>query len=361
VEDVAMTMRAPDPSFWRGKRVLLTGHTGFKGAWAALWLARMGARVTGLSLAPDDKPNLFKIADVAAHVSSRFVDVRDAAATHDVARRAEPEIILHMAAQALVRRSYREPADTFATNIMGTVNVLDAARDMPGLKACLVVTSDKVYDNDGAGRAFREDEKLGGHDPYSASKAAADIVTASYRLSYFGEGRARVATARGGNVVGGGDFSEDRIVPDIWRAHQAKTPLIVRYPDATRPWQHVLDCLAGYLVYAEALAKGEARDFALNFGPHERESRPVRDVVAAMQDAIGAGEGWRQAPGPLPKEMPALELSCERAEQALGWRSRLDPKQTIEWTADWYKAYAADGDARAFTLKQIDAFSSARP
>jgi CDP-glucose 4,6-dehydratase len=348
----------PTPDFWRNRRVLLTGHTGFKGSWAALWLHRLGARVTGLALAPDGKPNLFEIADIVAQVDSHIVDVRDRAATHAVVKAAEPEIILHMAAQALVRRGYRDPADTFATNIVGTANVLEAARELGALKVCLVVTSDKVYENHGSRHAFREDERLGGHDPYSASKAAAEIVAASYRLSFFANTQAKLATARGGNVIGGGDFSEDRIVPDIWRAHAAAQPLVVRYPDATRPWQHVLDCLSGYFVYAEKLAAGQVEEFALNFGPHERASRPVRDVVAAMQRAIGAREGWQQAPGPQPREMPALELSSERAERLLQWRSRLDAKQTIDWTADWYKAYAAAGDMRAFTLRQIEDFAT---
>ena len=348
----------PDPHFWRNRRVLLTGHTGFKGAWAALWLHEMGARVTGLSLAPETKPNLFESANVGAQVDSQILDIRDAASIRAIVKRAEPEIILHMAAQALVRRSYREPADTFATNVMGTINVLDAARELTNLKACLVVTSDKVYDNDGTGHAFREGEKLGGHDPYSASKAAADIVAASYRLSFFSGEKAKLATARGGNVIGGGDFSEDRIVPDIWRAHESGKPLVLRYPDATRPWQHVLDCLSGYFVFAEKLATGQVDEPALNFGPHGRESRPVRDVVTAMQRAIGASEGWEQAPGPLPKEMPALELSCERAEQVLHWRSHLDARKSIAWTADWYKTFAAGGDMKAFTLRQIADFAT---
>lgn len=362
VESLGVTTSAPrfpNPAFWRGRRVLLTGHTGFKGSWAALWLQRMGAHVTGLSLAPETKLNLFEFANVASGIDSHIVDIRDAAAIRAIIKRAEPEIMLHMAAQALVRRSYREPVDTFATNVMGTVNVLEAARDLPGLKACLVVTSDKVYENDGSGHAFREDERLGGHDPYSASKAAAEIVAVSYRSSFFASGQAKLATARGGNVIGGGDFSEDRIVPDIWRAHQARKPLIVRYPDATRPWQHVLDCLSGYFVYVEGLAAGQVSEATLNFGPRERASRPVRDVVTAMQRALGASETWQQAPGPLPKEMPALELSCERAERTLGWRSRLDSRQTIDWTAAWYKAFAVGDDVRAFTLGQIDTFMHA--
>jgi CDP-glucose 4,6-dehydratase len=318
----------------------------------------MGAHVIGVALAPENDPSLVALTQLGSLVDSHILDIRDAAALRAVIAHADPEIILHMAAQALVRRSYRDPVETFATNIMGTVNVLEAAREIGSLKACLIVTSDKVYENDGTGHAFTEQERLGGHDPYAASKAAGEIVAASYRLSYFNDGRAKVATARGGNVIGGGDFSEDRIVPDVWRAHATGKPLVLRYPDATRPWQHVLDCVAGYLVYAEQLATGRTSETSLNFGPHERGGRPVRDLVAAMQRAIGANEGWQQAPGPLPKEMSALELSCARAERTLGWRSRLDPAQTIEWTAAWYKSLAAGADMHAFTLGQIEEFTA---
>jgi CDP-glucose 4,6-dehydratase len=262
-----------------------------------------------------------------------------------------------MAAQALVRRSYREPASTFATNLMGTINILDAARECGDLQACLVVTSDKVYENDGARLAFPETARLGGHDPYSASKAATEIAVASYRLSFFANGKAKPATARGGNVIGGGDFSEDRIVPDIWRAHRAGEALTLRYPDATRPWQHVLDCLCGYLVYAERLAQGTIDEPALNFGPREQQGLAVRELVAAMQTAIGARIGWVQAAGPQLKEMPALALSSDKAERALGWRSRLDARQAIDWTAAWYKAFAAGEDAQRVTLDQIKRYT----
>jgi CDP-glucose 4,6-dehydratase len=354
-----MTKGLPDPSFWKDRRVLLTGHTGFKGAWLTLWLSEMGARITGLSLAPDTQPNLFDLAGVSSRIQSHIGDIRDADLVREITSKAAPRIIIHMAAQALVRRSYREPADTFATNVMGTVNVLDAARATNGLDACLVITSDKVYENDGAETAFKENARLGGHDPYSASKAATEIAVASYRGSFFGDQKAKPATARGGNVIGGGDFSEDRIVPDIWRAHQANETLVLRYPDATRPWQHVLDCLCGYLVYAEHLAKGDVDEPAMNFGPGEAKGLAVRELVTAMQGAIGARERWVQAEGPQPKEMPTLALSCEKAEQLLGWRSRLDARQTIDWTAEWYKALAAGEDATRITLDQIKRYASA--
>jgi CDP-glucose 4,6-dehydratase len=353
-----MTRGFPDPNFWRGRRVLLTGHTGFKGAWAALWLNKLGARVTGLALAPETTPSLFDLAKVGALIESHEGDICDPVTCHAIGAFAEPEIILHMAAQALVRRSYREPADTFASNVMGTVNVLQAALTLPRLRACLIVTSDKVYEHDGSAKAFAEGDRLGGHDPYSASKAAAEIAAHSYRRSFFAGGKARVATARGGNVIGGGDFSEDRIVPDIWRAHQANEPVILRYPEATRPWQHVLDCLSGYLVYAERLAQGSVADAALNIGPRETKGRTVRELVAAVQAALDAKQGWQQAKGPQPKEMPALALSCERAERALGWRSHLDADEAIAWTAEWYKAFAAGEDARAISLRQIERYEA---
>lgn len=347
-------MMRPDAAFWRGRRVVLTGHTGFKGAWAALWLRQLGATVTGISLAPDTQPNLFELANIASDTDSYLVDIRDLDAVRDIVNHANPDVVIHMAAQALVRRSYREPVDTFASNVMGTVNVLEAVRAAKTVKACLVVTSDKVYENDGQGRAFDEDARLGGHDPYSASKAAAEIVAASYRQSFF-EARTQLATARGGNVIGGGDFSEDRIVPDVWRAHRSNEPLVLRYPDATRPWQHVLDCIAGYLVFAERLATGATTEHALNFGPREGGVLPVRNLVAAMQAAIGATQDWVQAPGALPKEMPALALTCGRAQRALGWHSLLSPQATIDWTADWYKAFARNEDMRTVTIRQIAA------
>lgn len=352
-----MTRSRPAASFWHGQHVLLTGHTGFKGAWAALWLNQMGARVTGASLPPETSPSLFELGRVASNTNSHLLDIRDSRAVRDLVATVRPDVVLHMAAQALVRRSYREPADTFASNVMGTVNILDAVRTVSSVKVCLVVTSDKVYENDGTGHAFTEQARLGGHDPYSSSKAATEIAVESYRRSFFETGT-RVATARGGNVIGGGDFSEDRIVPDIWRAHRSNTPLVLRYPDATRPWQHVLDCVAGYLVFAEKLAAGTTKETALNFGPREGSVLPVKDLVKSMQKAIGATQDWQQAPGPLPKEMPALALSCARAEQTLGWTSALDPQATISWTADWYKALARDEDMRAATLRQINDFAA---
>lgn len=341
--------------FWRGRHVLLTGHTGFKGSWAGLWLTRMGATVHGLSLAPESDPNPFDtLADQSA-ISSRIGDIRDPEIVRAAVAEAEPEIVIHMAAQALVRRSYREPVETFETNVSGTVNLLNALRDAPNLKAVLVVTSDKVYENKEDGRAFREIDPLGGDDPYSASKAAAEIVTASMARSFFNDRNIPVATARAGNVVGGGDFSEDRLVPDLWRAGKSGIPVSLRYPQATRPWQHVLDPVYGYLLYLEKLAGGCGRR-ALNFGPGNAETLTVSAVADRMMDALGTAKGWVQAEGSFPKEKQALTLDASLAGKAIGWVPRLDMEQTIRWTADWYRAYNEGADMHAFTLAQLGEF-----
>ena len=309
-----------DPAFWRGKRVLLTGHTGFKGAWAALWLTSMGAEVFGLSLAPEAAPNLFTLAQVALDVRDGLCNLNDRDAIAACVKKARPEIVIHMAAQPLVRRSVRDPVTTFATNVMGTVGLLEALRGGDGLLAVLVVTTDKVYENLEDGHAFREDHPLGGHDPYAASKAAAEIAVQSYRRTFFEPAGLPLATARGGNVIGGGDFAEDRIVPDIWRAMQCGEPIKLRYPQATRPWQHVLDCVGGYLCFAQALAERRTNARALNFGPIGSPMLSVADLVATMQRALGAATGWQLDAGPKPREMQALALDCSAAQQILGWR-----------------------------------------
>ena len=348
------------PDFWRERRVLLTGHTGFKGAWTALWLAQMGARVHGLSLAPDTDPNAFDILAVGSDISSQIGDIRDTDVVRRAVAEARPEIVIHMAAQALVRRSYREPVETFASNVMGTVNLLDALRAVDGLQAVLVVTSDKVYENSEDGRAFREIDPLGGTDPYSASKAAAEIVTASMARSFFDDRRIPVATARAGNVIGGGDFSEDRLVPDLWRAATSGRPVALRYPGATRPWQHVLDPVGGYLLYAEKLAGGGCAQLALNFGPATAEALPVSTIAERVMGELGMAEGWVQADGEFQKEKQALSLDASLAGQAIGWVPRLGIEETVRWTADWYRAYNAGADMRAFTLTQVEAYEGSR-
>jgi len=348
----------PKADFWRGRRVLLTGHTGFKGSWALLWLAARGADVTGLSLPPESEPALFDLVDAERRARSYLVDLRDRAAVAKAVAAADPEIVLHLAAQALVRRSYAEPVETFASNVMGTVHLLDALRGAANLRTVLVVTTDKVYENDESGRAFVESDRLGGHDPYAASKAATEIVVASYAASFLREKGVRVATARGGNVIGGGDFSQDRLVPDIVRAAMHGAPVTLRQPGSTRPWQHVLDCLAGYFRYVEALDDGEAVPSALNFGPSlEDGTLTVAEVAAAMGEAFG-NPGWVQDVARMPHEMASLSIDPDLARRVLGFRSRHSSREAIRLTAEWYAAWRRGEDVAALTRAQIAAYEA---
>jgi CDP-glucose 4,6-dehydratase len=358
VERLGLSAVTGGPAFWRGRRVLLTGHTGFKGGWAARWLVRRGAAVTGLALPPDQDPDLWTLAGIADLGPSHLVDLRDRVVVAAAVREAAPEIVLHMAAQPLVRRSYVEPVDTFATNVMGTVNLLDALRGAPDLAAVLVVTSDKVYRNQESGRPFTEDDRLGGHDPYSASKAAAEVAAACYADAFLAPRGVRLATARGGNVIGGGDFSVDRLVPDIWRAAESGTPLVLRHPDATRPWQHVLDCLSGYFAYLEALATGREVPPALNFGPDvDAAAVPVSALADAMQAALGVTALWQAVSEPgAAREMQALALDPALARRTLGWSGRLPMAEAVQWTADWYRALQRGADMAAFTDAQIASY-----
>lgn len=344
-------------AFWAGKRVLLTGHTGFKGSWAAIWLSRMGAHVTGLSLAPDTEPNLFTLAGVAACTDSYFADLRDAAAVDAVLAGKRFDIVLHMAAQPIVRTSVEDPIGTFATNVMGTAHLLQALRAQAGLQAVLAITSDKVYANHETGRAFAEGDNLGGKDPYSASKAAAEIVVQSYAKSYFPQ--VPVGTARGGNVIGGGDFSRDRIVSDIVRAARAGEAVVLRHPEATRPWQHVLDCLAGYFVLAERLARDPACPRAVNFGPRPGGAEvTVGELATLGVEALG-GRPWRHEPDPASLEARSLAIDATLAREVLGFESRLDAPEAVALTMDWYRRQAAGEDALALCREQIEGYESA--
>jgi CDP-glucose 4,6-dehydratase len=337
----------PNPGFWRGKRVLVTGHTGFKGSWLARMLAGLGAEVTGLALDPPPGPSGFEAMRVAdALAADHRGDIRDAALVERVLRGARPEIVLHLAAQALVGASYRDPVGTFATNVDGTIHVLQALRGQ-GALAAVMVTSDKVYRNEGTGRPFVEGDALGGEDPYSASKAAAEIAVASWRASYAKE-LPPVATVRAGNVIGGGDFSEMRIIPDLVRAQMSGAPLVVRRPDATRPFQHVVDVLRGYLMMAEALVAGTA-PAALNFGPRDGEIR-VRDLLSLWGDVA-----WEQAQGEVMDEAKRLALDSSMATRALGWNPTLDTRQAIAATAGWYAAWRGGADMARATDAEIAA------
>jgi CDP-glucose 4,6-dehydratase len=350
--------------FWRGRRVLITGHTGFKGGWLWLWLRQMGAVVSGYALAPPGFPNLWELMGageaMGAQGTSIIADVRDVDRMRDGVRRAGPQVVFHLAAQALVRESYRDPLGTFATNVLGTASLLSACRGLPGLECIVVVTSDKVYENDGAGRPFREQDRLGGHDPYSNSKACAELLTASFRDSFFRDGPP-IATARAGNVIGGGDWAADRLIPDCVRALNAGVPVTLRYPAAVRPWQHVLEPLSGYLALAEALVHAPAAaPRAVNFGPDAASFCPVRDVVEEFSARFGGRPGWAQDASEHPVEAPALTLSSVLAERTLGWRPRLGIREALAWTADWYGAFAAQENMMSFSKTQIARYETLR-
>lgn len=342
------------PEFWHGRRVLVTGHTGFKGAWLSLWLDSLGARVTGLALPPEQEPSLFELLAPWSGSASVFADIRERPAVSRAVAEAEPEVIFHMAAQALVRRSYREPALTFAINVMGTIHLLEAARAISGLKAVVLVTSDKVYLNTGAGEAFREEDRLGGRDPYSSSKACTELVAVAYRQNFFATGGPGLATARAGNVVGGGDWAEDRLVPDFLRALKAGVPLRLRNPQAVRPWQHVLEPLRGYLMLAEKLAGASATvPAALNFGPDGGDARPVAWVAERLGEAWQGAKGWEPDTGANPSEASTLTLDAGLAKEVLGWCPRLTVEEALDWTVAWHKAQQAGEDMRAVSLAQI--------
>ncbi|WP_397403769.1 CDP-glucose 4,6-dehydratase [Phenylobacterium sp.] len=344
-------MAAVNPGFWAGKRVLLTGHTGFKGGWAAIWLSRLGAKVTGLALAPDQRPSLYELAHVGARTNSRLCDLRRPDEVAAALEGAAFDLVLHMAAQPIVRTSIEDPIATFDTNVMGTAHLLQTLRRQTSLQAVLVITSDKVYANAETGRAFAEGDNLGGKDPYSASKAAAEIVVQSYAKSFFPS--VPVGTARGGNVIGGGDFSRDRLVADIVRAVQAGEAVTLRHPEATRPWQHVLDCLAGYFRHIEALATDAATPRSLNFGPRPGGPEVTVGELATLGVAALGGQPWRHEPDPVSLEAQALAIDASLAKRAIGFESRLDAPQAVALTMDWYRRQAAGEDALALCEAQI--------
>ena len=347
-----------DPAFWASKRVLLTGHTGFKGAWLALWLRRMGAEVHGFALPPDTDPSLFALAGVARDVAGRFGDLRDREALATAVRDARPQIVLHLAARALVRQSIAEPLDALSSNVMGTANLLDALRDSADVSTVLVVTSDKVYSNDESGVAFDEQTPLGGKDPYSASKAATEMVVRAWRETYLKRKGVKLVSARGGNVIGGGDFSVDRIVPDIVRAAAKGRKPVLRMPSATRPWQHALDCLAGYLLFAQALERGASLPDALNFGPEPTQPITVAELTGSMLAALGRPPDFVHEPVEGSVEMHALAVNADLARKKLGWRDALPGRSAIEWTAEWHRRTREGEDPRTVTLDQIDRYAN---
>ena len=346
-------------SFWHGKRVLLTGHTGFKGVWMALWLNRLGAQVTGVSLAPETTPNLFSLAGIQTITDSHFCDIRESTALATLIKKAQPEIVFHLAAQALVHASYRDPLMTFATNVQGTANVLDALRQIDSVRAVVAITTDKVYKNLEQPYPYRETDALGGHDPYSASKAAAEIVIASYRDSYLNYRGISVASARAGNVIGGGDWSADRLIPDAIRAWNAKQLLQIRRPQATRPWQHVLEPVAGYIKLAEQLWQEPTVAGAYNFGPQTHEAATVREVVQLAQGTYGTGQvSWGDGTEG-PHEAGWLALEIAKARTALGVQPRWPLVESVQRTIHWYRQQHEGADARALCEADIAAYETA--
>jgi CDP-glucose 4,6-dehydratase len=350
---------AIDLDFWMQRRVLVTGHTGFKGAWLSLWLQSLGADVSGLAPGPPTQPSLYELAGVGPRMQERAVDVRDAQAVGRALREVAPEVVLHLAAQPMVRRSLRSPALTYEVNVMGTVNVLEAIRLLgEEVRAVVVVSSDKCYENPGGeARRFVEGDPLGGEDPYSSSKACAELVTAAYRSSFFASGESpRVATARAGNVIGGGDWGEERLIPDIVRAVQAGDPARVRNPQAVRPWQHVLNPLNGYLRLAEALWQGDDVARAWNFGPREEDVRTVSWIVERLAMLWDGALSWETDEGPNPPEAGHLALDSSDAERVLGWRAAWDLKVALELVVEWHRAQQQGEDMRGVSLGQIARF-----
>lgn len=350
-------------AFWLNRRVFVTGHTGFKGAWLSLMLSRLNVRATGFALAPPTKPDLFTLAGAGAGIEDVRGDIRDADALAGAMQAAAPEIVIHMAAQSLVRESYADPVATYATNVMGVVNVLEAARRTPGVRLVLIVTTDKCYDNRGWVWGYRETDALGGRDPYSSSKACAELVAAAYRDSFRAQGP-RILTARAGNVIGGGDFATDRILPDALRAFSAGRTLKVRHPQAVRPWQHVLEPLAGYLCLIESAMTSDEKaaqlEGGVNFGPGPESERSVEELLTQFVGAWGAGARWERDGDDHPHEASRLRLDTAKARETLGFAPILDFEQATLWTAQWYRAHVNREDIAALTLKQIDRYLGQR-
>jgi CDP-glucose 4,6-dehydratase len=360
MEDMEMTGTAQtDPAFWRGKRVVLTGHTGFKGSWLSLWLQSMGATLRGIALAPPTEPALFNVARVADEMEHLIADVRDFAAMQTQINEFRPEIVFHMAAQSLVRISYRQPVETYATNVMGTLHVLEAARHTGTVKAIVNVTTDKCYENHERVWGYREDEPMGGYDPYSSSKGCAELVSSAYRKSFLKDAGVALATARAGNVIGGGDWALDRLVPDILRALQNGKPVLIRNPHAIRPWQHVLEPLSAYLMLAERLYNdGQTHAEAWNFGPRDEDARPVQSIVQHLCDAWGGGASWALQPGDHPHEASFLKLDISKARQYLRWAPRWSLETALTRITEWHRAWLESQDMRAFCLNQISQYRS---
>ena len=353
-----MRLASVNSEFWKNKSVFLTGHTGFKGGWLALWLSSMGAKVTGYALAPNTTPNLFDMLAIDSLIEqSHIADIRDLATLQKAMSEAKPDIVIHMAAQPLVRYSYANPVETYATNVMGTVHILESTRTIESVRATVVVTTDKCYENRERGAGYREDEAMGGFDPYSSSKGCAELVSSAYRQSYFSKSANHLASARAGNVIGGGDWSEDRLIPDAIKAFESGNTLMIRNPLATRPWQHVLEPLSGYLILAQSLFQdGEKFSSAWNFGPKDADNRSVQEVISSLCQQWGPDAKWQQDSSSQPHEAGLLKLDCSKASKQLRWEPKWNLETAIEKIIQWHKAYLAKENMQALTLKQIDQY-----
>ena len=346
-------------NFWLNKRVFLTGHTGFKGSWLSLWLQSMGSNVTGYALNPPTSPNLFEVANVANGMTSIIGDIRDLKTMQNSMKASQADIVIHMAAQPLVRLSYSEPIETYGTNVMGTVHLLESVRYSHSVKAVLVVTTDKCYENKEWPWGYRENESLGGHDPYSSSKACAELVTAAYRRSFLQMQSVAVATGRAGNVIGGGDWAEDRLVPDILRAFETKQPVVIRNPNSVRPWQHVLEPLNGYLTLVENLyTHGQAFAEGWNFGPNEDDARSVEWIVENLVRSWGHGARWHQDFGVHPHEANYLKLDISKSKARMNWQPRWTLSQALESIITWHQAWLRNEDMKRFCHLQILQYTS---
>jgi CDP-glucose 4,6-dehydratase len=351
--------------FWKDKRVLVTGHTGFKGSWLSLWLQKLGANVVGYALAPPTEPSLFEVARVAEGMTALLGDVRDLDHLLKVFTEHSPEIVIHLAAQPLVRRAYHDPLETYSTNVMGTANVLEAVRQSHSARAVVCITSDKCYENKEWLWGYRENDPMGGHDPYSSSKGCAELIISSYRNSYFPAQEyhhhgVAVASTRAGNVIGGGDWAQDRLIPDFMKTIMEKRPVMVRSPHAVRPWMHVLEPLNGYLCLAERLwTRGGEFAQAWNFGPHSQDAQTVQWIVEKLIDLWGEEARWKLDLARHPHESRYLRLDCSKARNLLGWTTKLRLSTALEWTVEWYRGYQHGGDMRALTEQQIARFETA--
>lgn len=348
-----------DPNFWNGRKVLITGHTGFKGSWLSIWLQDMEADIRGISLAPPSKPSLFFEANVQNGLDHYVADIRDTNKTLTLIRDFQPEIIFHLAAQSLVRHSYSHPLDTYSTNVMGTVNVLDAARYTDSVRAIINVTTDKCYENHEWDWGYRENEPMGGFDPYSSSKGCSELISNAYRNSFFQNSEIGLATARAGNVIGGGDWASDRLIPDILRALESNAPIQIRNPNAIRPWQHVLEPLSGYLILAQNLLK-KKKTFAepWNFGPNDEDARPVNWIAEKMCEKWGANAKWKSQDGDHPHEANYLKLDTSKARNRLQWAPRWKLETALEKIVEWHKEWVNGQNARKLCLTQINQYKN---